>query len=68
MHRNPLPTMNTKQFVVIVSGPDTATLQNEINKALANLTEDSTVQNMFYFNDTADFHCSLWIVAYSQQP
>lgn len=60
--------MNTKQFVVIVSGPDTATLQNEINKALANLTEDSTVQNMFYFNDTAEFHCSIWIVAYTQQP
>lgn len=60
--------MNTKQFVVIVSGKDTATLQNEINKALADLTEDSTVQNMYYFNDTADFHCSIWIVKYVQQP
>lgn len=68
MHRNALPAMNTKQFVVIVSGPDTATLQNEINKELANLTEDLTVQNMYYFNDTADFHCSVWIVAYEHQP
>lgn len=60
--------MNTKQFVVIVSGMDTATLQNEINKTLANLTEDATVQNMCYFNDTAEFHCSIWIISYLQQP
>jgi hypothetical protein len=60
--------MKTKQTVIIVSGRDTATLETNINEVLSKLTDDMTVQNMFYFNDTAEFHCSIWIVAYSQQP
>jgi|688.fasta_scaffold1272896_2 hypothetical protein len=58
--------MNTKQAVIIVSGPDIKTLQTNINQVLSDLTDDITVQNMFYFNDTADFHCSIWIVKFTQ--
>ena len=60
--------MNPSQYVVIVSGADTATLEAAINKTLSNLTDQQSVQNMYYFNDSADFHCSIWIVDYNPKP